>query len=58
MNKNKRKVTVDADDRKKPSVFERLGTGAVRRPQSNFEESDSDVRNACKKFYYQYQCFY
>lgn len=44
MSKLKRKVTVDpvsgpSDDRKKPSVFERLGPGAVRR----YDDSDSDV---------------
>lgn len=49
MSKLKRKVTVDpvsgpSDDRKKPSVFERLGPGAVRRQVGNYDDSDSDVR--------------
>jgi hypothetical protein len=49
MSKIKRKVTVDpvsgsSDDRKKPSVFERLGPGAVRRQVGSYDDSDSDVR--------------
>lgn len=49
MSKAKRKVTVDSlnapqEDRKRPSVFERLGPGAVRRTVGNYDESDSDVR--------------
>jgi len=48
MSKSKRKVTVDSvnapqEDRKRPSVFERLGPGAVRRTVGTYEESDSDV---------------
>ena len=43
MSKLKRKVTVDADERRKPSVFERLGPGAVRRSYENYDDSDSDV---------------
>ena len=45
MSKIKRKVTVDSDDRRKPSVFERLGPGATRRSYGNYDDSDSDVRN-------------
>ena len=43
MSKIKRKVTVDSEDRRKPSVFERLGPGATRRSYGNYEDSDSDV---------------
>ena len=51
MSKLKRKVTVDSDDRRKPSVFERLGPGATRRSYGNYDDSDSDV-SLWKKVYF------
>ncbi|KAH3808286.1 hypothetical protein DPMN_136639 [Dreissena polymorpha] len=51
MSKNKRKVTVDADDRKKPSVFERLGPNAIKRPVGKYNDSDSDeVVHRCRNW--------
>ena len=53
MSKIKRKVAVDpvagpSEDKKKPSVFERLGPGgAARRPYGNYDDSDSEVQISC-----------
>ena len=57
MSKIKRKVTVDSvagssDDRKKPSVFERLGPGASRRQYgATYEDSDSDASSFFFSFF-------
>ena len=53
MSKLKRKVTVDADERRKPSVFERLGPGAVRRSYENYDDSESDV-SMCFRMAYKF----
>ena len=54
MSKAKRKVTVDgskgsSDERDRPSVFDRLGPGALRK-QTSYEDQDvSQNMRKCKK---------